>query len=61
MLLLSLLLATHVPEEQYLRCKDYDWLKERAVSSELLSVTQKMDLITHWMNQTDPKCFEDKE
>jgi hypothetical protein len=30
MLLLSLLLATHVPEEQYLRCKDYDLVKRKS-------------------------------
>ena len=61
MILFSLLLATHVPQEQYLRCKDYEWLTERTLSSEILSVSQKIDFITRWLHHTDPKCFEDKE
>ena len=61
MLLLSLLLATHVPQEQYLNCDDYKWLKEGIQSSTLFTPTEKFSIITKWIHHTDPKCFEDKE
>ena len=61
MLLLSLLLATHVPQEQYLRCDDYEWLKEGIQSSTLFTPVEKFSIITKWIHHTDPKCFEDKE
>ena len=61
MFFLPILLASHIPQDLYLRCEDYEWLKERALSSELLTVSEKINFITHWMNHTDPKCFEDNE
>jgi len=59
--LLSLLFATHVPQDLYFKCDDFDWLKERTLRSELLSVSEKIDIISNWMHHTDPKCFEDKK
>jgi hypothetical protein len=61
MFLLSLLFATHVPQDLYFKCDDFDWLKERTLRSELLSVSKKIDIISNWINHTDPKCFEDKK
>ena len=61
MILFSLLFATHVPQDLYLRCGDFEWLKERALRSEILSISQKIDFITHWLNHTNPECFEDKK
>ena len=61
MLLFSLLFATHVPQDLYFKCDDFDWLREGALKSELLSVSQKVDIISNWMHHTDPKCFEDKK
>ena len=61
MFLLSLLFATHVPQDLYFKCDDFDWLKERALRSELLSVSKKIEIISNWMHHTDPKCFEDKK
>jgi hypothetical protein len=61
MLSLSLILATHIPQSHYLRCNDYEWLKQGMQESELFTPIEKFDLITHWMNHTDPKCFEDKQ
>ena len=61
MFFLPILLASHVPQDLYLRCGDYEWLKERALSSEILSVSDKINFITHWMNHTNPECFEDKQ
>ena len=57
MLLLSLLLATHIPQEDYLRCQDYEWLKQGMLESELFSPIEKSDYILHWIEHTDPQCF----
>ena len=61
MLLLSLIFATHIPQEQYLRCEDYEWLKQGIIESELFTPSEQFNIITHWMNHTDSKCFEEKE
>jgi hypothetical protein len=57
MLLLSLLLATHIPQEDYLRCQDYEWLKQGMEETTLFTPAEKFDIILHWMEHTDPKCF----
>jgi hypothetical protein len=61
MILFSLIFATHIDPSLYLRCKDYHWLKQGMYESELFTPLEKFDFITHWMNHTDPKCFEDKK
>ena len=61
MFFLPILLASHIPQDLYFRCEDYEWLKERALSSEVLTISEKINFITHWMHHTDPKCFEDNE
>ena len=57
MLLLSLLLATHIPQEDYLRCQDYEWLRNGVNESDLFSPSEKSDMILHWIEHTDPQCF----
>jgi hypothetical protein len=57
MLLLILFLSHHIPQEYYLRCKDYDWLTQGALESELSTPYEKSEMILNWINHTDPKCF----
>jgi hypothetical protein len=54
-------LAMHVPTSEYLRCKDFDWLANRLARSELFTPAEKFDLLVHWMNHTDPHCFDNKD
>jgi len=58
MFLLSLLLATHVPQSNYLRCEDFEFLSQGLLESELFSVSEKVSLVFKWwMEHTDPVCF----
>ena len=57
MLLLSLLLATHVPSSDYLKCQDFEWLSKQLLTSDLFSPSEKVELIFKWMDHTDPVCF----
>ena len=57
MLILSLILATHVPQEHYLSCDDYHWLRQELVESKLFTPTERFRIIEKWINHTDPKCF----
>lgn len=61
MLSLLTVLAMHVPPENLLRCEDYDWLKEGIEASTLFSPAEKFDITLHWMNHTDPACFDNKD
>ena len=61
MLSLLTILALHVPPEDFLRCKDYHWLKEGIESSTLFTPREKFDITIHWMNHTDPHCFDNKD
>jgi len=51
----------HVPQDMYLKCKDYKWLKEGMETSTLFTPAEKFDIILHWMNHTDPSCFDNKD
>jgi len=51
----------HVPPEMYLRCEDFDWLANRLARTEVFTVSEKFDLLTNWMNHTDPHCFDNKD
>ena len=61
MLSLLTVFAMHVPPENYLRCEDYKWLKEGIETSTLFSPAEKFDITLHWMNHTDPACFDNKD
>ena len=57
MLSLALIFFSHVPVEDYLRCEDYQWLRNGLEESELFTPFEKSEMIIHWINHTDPKCF----
>jgi len=57
MLSLALIFFSHVPVENYLRCEDYQWLRNGLEESELFTPFEKSEMIIHWINHTDPKCF----
>ncbi len=54
-------LAMHVPSEHLLRCEDYVWLKEGIQSSTLFTPSEKFQIITRWIEHTEPSCFDDKD
>ena len=59
MLSLLTVLFMHVPPENYLKCEDYQWLKEGIQSSTLFTPMQKTEIILRWMEHTEPHCFDD--
>ena len=61
MLSLLTVFAMHVPPENYLRCEDYEWLKEGIQSSTLFTPAQKFNIITRWIEHTEPSCFDNKD
>ena len=61
MLSLALIFFSHVPPEDFLRCEDYQWLKQGLEETTLFTPTEKSHLILHWMNHTDPACFDNKD
>ena len=61
MLSLITVLFMHVPPEDLLRCEDYEWLKEGIQSSTLFTPAQKFNIITRWIEHTDPRCFDNKD
>ena len=61
MLSLALIFFSHVPSEMNLRCEDYRWLKEGLETSTLFTRAEKFDIILHWMEHTDPACFDNKD
>jgi len=58
MLLFSLIFAANVNSTQLLRCEDFDWLANRLGRSELFTPSEKIQILTRWINYTDPKCFD---
>ena len=58
MLSLLTIFAMHVPPEDFLRCEDYRWLKEGIETTTLFTPAEKFDITLHWMNHTDPACFD---
>ena len=61
MLSLLTIFAMHVPSEQSLRCEDYEWLKQGLEETTLFTPFEKSDILIHWMNHTDPTCFDNKD
>ena len=61
MLSLLTVFAMHVPPEDFLRCEDYEWLKQGIQETTLFTPSQKFDITIHWMNHTDPACFDNKD
>jgi len=61
MLSLLSVLFMHVPQDMYLRCEDYEWLKEGMESSTLFTPAEKYEIILKWIEHTDPHCFDDKD
>ena len=61
MLSLALIFFSHVPVENYLRCEDYEWLKQGLEETTLFTPFEKSDILIHWMNHTDPHCFDSKD
>ena len=61
MLSLALIFFSHVPAEKYLRCEDYEWLKQGIQKTTLFTPFEKSDILIHWMNHTDPHCFDSKD
>jgi hypothetical protein len=51
----------HVPQDMYLRCEDYEWLKEGIETTTLFTPAQKTEIILKWIEHTDPHCFGDKD
>ena len=58
MLSLALIFFSHVPPENFLRCEDYQWLKNGLEESDLFSPSEKSEMTLHWINHTDPTCFD---
>ena len=61
MLSLALIFFSHVPPEHLLRCEDYAWLKEGIQSSTLFTPSEKFNIITRWIEHTEPHCFDNKD
>jgi len=47
--------------ENYLRCEDYEWLKQGLQETTLFTPAEKSDILIHWINHTDPHCFDNKD
>ena len=57
-MILSLLLAVAQPEPKLLlTCEQFEWLSERTMNSEVLSVWKKIEFIARYADWTDPACF----
>jgi hypothetical protein len=61
MLSLALIIATHVPVKDFLRCKDYQWLKKGMEETTLFTPAEKSEIILDWIEHTDPHCFDNKD
>jgi len=61
MLSLALIFFSYVPAENYLRCEDYEWLKQGLEEKTLFTPAEKSDILIHWINHTDPHCFDNKD
>jgi len=47
----------HIPPETYLRCEDFDWLANGLAQTEFFTPSEKLEILTHWMEHTEPRCF----
>jgi len=61
MLSLALIFFSHVPVENYLRCEDFNWLREGLEETTLFTPFEKSDLLIRWKKHTDPHCFETQD
>ena len=61
MLSLLTVLALHVPPKDYLRCEDFDWLANGLATVDFFTPSEKLDILTNWMDHTDPHCFDNKD
>lgn len=61
MLSLALIFFSHVPVENHLRCEDYEWLKQGLEETTLFTPFEKADILIHWMEHTEPHCFDSKD
>ena len=57
MLSLLTIFALHVPTSNYLKCEDFDWLANGLSQTELFSPSEKLEILSNWMDHTDPHCF----
>ena len=61
-MILPLLLALSSPDPSLLlTCEQFDWLVERTLDTNSLSLPQKVDFIQSYAKWTDPACFEVEE
>ena len=51
----------HVPSDMYLKCEDYKWLKEGMEDTTLFTPSEKFEIITKWIEHTEPSCFDNKD
>ena len=58
MLSLALIFFSHVPPEMHLNCDDFNWLREGLGETTAFTPFEKADILIHWMEHTDPKCFD---
>ena len=61
MLSLLTILALHIPPEDYLRCEDFDWLSSGLASVDFFTPSEKLHILTNWMDHTDPTCFDNED
>jgi hypothetical protein len=61
MLSLLTILALHIPPEDYLRCEDFDWLTNGLANVDFFTPSEKLDILTNWMDHTDPTCFDNED
>ena len=61
MLSLLTVLALHIPPEMYLRCEDFDWLANGLAKVDFFTPSEKLDILTNWMDHTDPTCFDNED
>jgi len=61
-MILPLLLALAQPEpKMLLTCEQFEWLSERTMRTESLSVWKKIEFINRYADGTDPACFPEVE
>ena len=61
MLSLLTVFALHVPPEMHLGCKDFDWLANNLARVEFFTISEKFEILTNWMEHTEPSCFDNKD
>ena len=54
-------LFMHVPKDMYLKCEDYHWLKQGIQETTLFTPTEKFQIITKWIEHTEPSCFDNED